>query len=277
MDSVLIEALIKNFVNNSLENSLRNGANDKAWGNPLVGFSSGDDHLYQFYKRDIGGFYWTPLDIFEKTFSDLKTTSDELTVISWVLPHNSITKSDSRRETLYPCERWARARTYGEEFNVGLRKHLVKALEELGHRALAPVLSPFWGTKVSERYGLASPWSERHAAYASGLGTFSLCDGLITPVGKAMRCGSVIVHVKIPPTPRPYSKYRSYCLYSSRGTCGRCIERCPAGAIAKTGHDKAKCDAYLNITRDYVMSHFGFESYGCGLCQTDVPCESKIP
>ena len=45
--------------------------------------------------------------------------------------------------------------------------------------------------KMSEKYGMASCWSERHAAFVSGLGTFGLCDGLITPVGKAMRCGSV--------------------------------------------------------------------------------------
>ena len=28
---------------------------------------------------------------------------------------------------------------------------------------------------------------------------------------------------------------------------------------------------------DYVKSHYGLEGKGCGLCQTDVPCESKIP
>jgi len=26
-----------------------------------------------------------------------------------------------------------------------------------------------------------------------------------------------------------------------------------------------------------VKSNFGFDGYGCGLCQTKVPCESKIP
>jgi hypothetical protein len=31
------------------------------------------------------------------------------------------------------------------------------------------------------------------------------------------------------------------------------------------------------MTRNYVLSHHGFEGYGCGFCQVGVPCESKIP
>ena len=42
-----VETLIKDFVNRSPENTLKNRANEKAWEDPLVGFSSGDDPLYQ--------------------------------------------------------------------------------------------------------------------------------------------------------------------------------------------------------------------------------------
>jgi epoxyqueuosine reductase QueG len=92
-----------------------------------------------------------------------------------------------------------------------------------------------------------------------------------------MRCGSVIAKIKIPPTPRPYKDHHAYCLFYSQGTCGKCIVRCPADAVTKSGHDKLKCKAYLDKTRTYVTSNFGFEGYGCGFCQTGVPCESKIP
>jgi epoxyqueuosine reductase len=92
-----------------------------------------------------------------------------------------------------------------------------------------------------------------------------------------MRCGSVIARIKIPPTPRPYKDHHAYCLFYSHGTCGKCMVRCPADAVTKSGHDKLKCKAYLDITRTYVTSNFGFEGYGCGFCQTGVPCESKIP
>ena len=92
-----------------------------------------------------------------------------------------------------------------------------------------------------------------------------------------MRCGSVVAKIEIPPTPRPYKDHRAYCLFFSQGICGKCIQRCPADAVTKEGHDKLKCRAYLEVTGNYVKTHFGFEGYGCGFCQTGVPCESKIP
>jgi epoxyqueuosine reductase QueG len=275
--AVWLETTIKSFINKSPENSLKNEKNEKAWADPIVGFSRGDDPLYQFYKEDIGAFYWTPLEIFNKTFPQLKVAPDQLTVISWVLPHTDATKSDNRKQTVYPSETWARARIYGEEVNDKLRKHVVATLQELGCEAVAPMLSPLWKWEMSKRYGFASTWSERHAAYASGLGTFGLCDGLITPKGKTMRCGSVIARIKIPSTKKPYTDHHAYCLFFSKGTCGKCIQCCPVGAITETGHDKVECEKHLQTTRDYVRSHFGFEGYGCGLCQTGVPCESKIP
>ena len=70
---------------------------------------------------------------------------------------------------------------------------------------------------------MASQWSERHAAYASGLGTFGLCDGLITPKGKAVRFASVVTRIKVPPTQRPYKDHHAYCLHYAKGICGMCI------------------------------------------------------
>jgi epoxyqueuosine reductase QueG len=154
---------------------------------------------------------------------------------------------------------------------------VVDTLRAAGVDAVAPMLFPQWKMTMSERFGFASTWSERHAAYAAGLGTFSLCDGLITPKGKAMRAGSVVARLQIPPTPRPYTDHHAYCLFFTQGTCGKCIDRCPAGAVSTSGHDKAKCMAYLQVTRTFVTSHYGFEGYGCGFCQSGVPCESRIP
>jgi len=256
---------------------LKNSANDKAWADPLVAFSSGADPLYDEYKRHIGDFFLTPPEFFSQTFADVRVSPEHLTVISWILPQMDRTKADLRRETVYPSESWARARIFGEEVNVKLRKHVVETLTQSGIKAFAPMLSPLWAWKVSTKYGFASTWSERHAAYAAGLGTFGLCDGLITPVGKAMRCGSVIAHLQVPPSRRPYEDHHAYCLFYTKGTCGKCIPRCPAGAVTKEGHDKGKCKSYLDMTQQYVTRNFHFEGYGCGFCQTGVPCESKIP
>ena len=87
-----------------------------------------------------------------------------------------------------------------------------------------------------------------------------------------------VARMPVPAINRPYETHYDYCLFLSQGTCGRCIERCPVDAISKKGHDKTKCREYLMThTKPYVTQKFGFEGYGCGLCQTDVPCESAIP
>jgi epoxyqueuosine reductase len=273
-----IERTIRDFINHSGENTLQNKESDRAWADPLVGFSKGNDPLYEKFKEVVGEFHWTPEEIFQKTFPGSGASAGELTVISWILPQTDATKVDNRKETKFPAERWARARIFGEEVNVKLRHHVVTALQAAGIEAMAPMLSSLWERKAGVRFVFSSTWSERHAAYASGLGTFGLCDGLITPKGKAHRCGSVIARLQIPPTPRPYTEHQAYCLFYAKGTCGKCIDRCPVGAITKSGHDKTKCVNYLHPgTDDYILANFGFKGYGCGLCQTAVPCESKIP
>ena len=252
---------------------------EPAFGQPLVGVAAGDDPLWAEYKNHVGEFHWTPGEAFALAFPGETPPAAELRVISWVLPQTPATRTDHRGQREYPSERWARARIMGEEYvNNGLRTFLVETLAAGGVRACAPVLMPEWSRMESEAYVFASKWSERHAAYAAGNGTFGLCDGLITPVGKSMRVGSVIVRLELPVTPRPYSSHREYCLYFNSGTCGKCAKRCPAGALTKERHDKRKCHAYVRgVTAPYVQAQFHFAGYGCGFCQVGVPCESGIP
>jgi epoxyqueuosine reductase len=260
------------------ENSLMMESGEPAWDAPLVGFSRGDDPLWTFLKEDIGDFFWTPLEAFSLHYPGQPVSAEELTVISWVLPQTRATRMEHRRHRRFPGERWARARKFGEDFNVSLRNQVVRALEEKGYTAIAPSNSPLWKRATSDRWAHASSWSERHAAYVSGLGTFGLCDGLITPKGKAVRFGSVVARIDIEPTTRPYEDHHAYCLFYSHGTCGVCIERCPAGALSENGHDKVRCEHYVHkVGGGYVASHYGFQTHACGFCQVGVPCESRIP
>ncbi len=273
-----IETLIKAYINNSPENTLGNADNDRAWGEPLVGFSRGDDPLYRAYKEHVGPFHWTPLEAFRLAFPEIEATERDLTVVSWILPLTEKTRADLRKATACTPESCARTRIFGEAVNVKLRQHVAAALQEAGVDAVAPLCLPEYKVEMSERYGYAATWSERHAAHASGLGTFGLCDGLITPIGKAMRCGSVVARIAVEPTPRPYADHREYCLFFTHGACKLCIARCPVSALSESGHDKVKCRAYLfEDTKKYVEKNYGFEGYGCGFCQSSVPCESGIP
>jgi epoxyqueuosine reductase len=272
-----IKGLIRDFIATSPVNSMGAEAGEPAWDEALVGFASGADPIWQQYKEYIGAFHWTPWEVFTQHHPEEPARPEELTVVSWILPQRPLVRRANRRAKKYPSEEWARIRVYGEEFNAALRRHLVQELQQAGRAAVAPMLVPNWTIVKSERFSYASSWSERHAAHAAGLGTFGLCDGLITAKGKAMRAGSVLARIAIEPTPRPYAHHRAYCLFFAEGTCGRCIDRCPVRAITEAGHDKEKCREHLARSRAHVEKTYGFTGYGCGLCQVGVPCEAGIP
>ncbi len=272
-----IKRLILNFITTSPYNTMQNETGEAAWDSVLVGVASGADPIWQQYKEYVGAFHWTPWEVFNQHHPEENVSAEQLTVVSWILPQREMVRNTNRRAKRYPSEEWARIRVYGEEFNVALRRHVVNSLFQVGHAAIAPMLAPNWTIVKSQRFSYASSWSERHAAHAAGLGTFGLCDGLITAAGKAMRAGSVVVKIAIQPTPRPYANHRAYCLFFNNGTCGKCIDRCPARAITEAGHDKEKCRQHLVRSREYVKKTYAFEGYGCGLCQVGVPCEAGIP
>jgi epoxyqueuosine reductase QueG len=272
-----IKGLIMEFIKSSPDNTMQNEAGDPAWDDVLVGFASGADQIFQQYKEYVGAFHWTPWEIFSQHCPGESVEPEELTVVSWILPQREAVRKANRKVNKYPAEEWARIRIYGEACNTALRRHVAKSLQNAGHAAVAPMLVSNWTIVKSERFSYASSWSERHAAHAAGLGTFGLCDGLITARGKAMRVGSVVAKLTIEPTPRPYADHRAYCLYFHDGTCGKCIDRCPVRAITEAGHDKEKCRLHLGRSEEYIKKNYKFKGYGCGLCQVGVPCEAGIP
>ena len=255
------------------------GWREPAFDLPHIGFASAADPIWLTFKDAVGEFHWTPAEAFALAFPGASVPADELSVVSWILPQTRLTREEQRKQKEMTGERWARARIMGEEYvNNGLRKFLVTALAGRGVQAVAPFLLPEWGGRQSERFVFSSTWSERHIAHAAGLGTFGLCDGLITPVGKAMRTGSLVVRAVLPPTLRAYRHHQEYCLFYNSGSCGACIKRCPAGALSFAGHDKRLCSDFLyKTTAAYVRETWNFDGYGCGLCQVGVPCESRIP
>jgi epoxyqueuosine reductase QueG len=152
-------------------------------------------------------------------------------------------------------------------------------LEEMGYSAVAPRYCD--GYKVyPSGGGFLSSWSERHIAYAAGLGTFSLNDAMITEKGIAVKFVSIVTDMKLQPDVRTAKSHTENCLYLSNGTCGACIKRCPVGAISKEGHDQMKCYAYVYgeaSKQRAIAAGASAQGSGCGLCQSGVPCEYKNP
>jgi len=276
-----IEETISKYTAESPANSFKDIDGSRIFDEPLVGFADGDDPIFSEFKKIISDAHLTPRQALEIHLheKEITLTPSRISVISFIMPSTQETRLSMHGETLLPSLRWNHTRWQGQDFINELSKLLVAELEKLGYQAIAPEISGLYkiipGTLVSN-------WSQRHIAYAAGLGTFSLNDGFITPKGIAMRCGSVVSDAAIPPTPRKYIDYMANCLFFNGISCRRCIERCPAGAISEKGHDKQKCFAYLNRQKEQAKELGRTEAYlgryaGCGLCQTKVPCEGRIP
>jgi epoxyqueuosine reductase QueG len=265
-----IKQVIQRFVAESPGNRMSQPDGEPYFEKPLVGFADANDPLFKEYKKIIGDFHLTPIEILAQSFPHYTASWAGASVISWILPISKSTRQSNRNETRAPSQAWEQTRIHGEAFNNQLREYVTSFIEKQQGIAVAPMLSEIFSVYQSEESGFCSNWSERHAAYAAGLGTFSLSRGLITHSGVAMRCGSVLTNLKLEPTTQPYKNYQEYCL---SGTCGKCIDRCPAGAITQEGHNKDLCIMHIA-----ELIQEGEDEYpGCGLCQTGVPCEAGIP
>ena len=237
---------------------------------PLIGFGAADDSLFDVFKRPevIGPWHMSPKE----------WLPEAQTVLSLFFPMSKAVRESNRRARHVASDLWAYARIEGQAFIFAYMEALAGWFRENGIQACVPSSDPRW-QQLSAGRGITgypeigsttfgSRWSERHAAYVCGLGTFGLSKGLITRKGMAGRFGSVVVSAAFAPDPRPYTGVYDYCI-----RCGTCARRCPANAIdLENGKDHMKCMACVSASKSTLAPR-----YGCGLCQTGVPCETTIP
>jgi len=247
---------------------------------PLVGFVAGDDPIFDRYREVIGEFHLTPVEVAAKISSERGLpipAPNQIGVVSYVLPISGATREENSKMRDAPSERWSHTRLFGEQFNQKLETHLVTELTRRGCFAVAPDLEKsIYRWLEDERVGNASTWSQRHIAFAAGLGTFGLSDGLITQRGKAHRLGSIVVNQRFESPSWPDDIHRD-CLFFRGGGCMECAKRCPVGAISEKGHDKRKCAEFVFGQTPIIRERYGIDIYACGLCQCGVPCENRIP
>ncbi len=234
---------------------------------PIFGVSAADDPIYQTFKREevIGETFMLPREWLPEAKS----------VISFFLPFTGRVRSSNRGDPEETSPEWLHARIEGQAFIDAYTDRLKGYFAGIGIDACVPATDPRFAVKATplppgdpEAVHYASSWSERHAAYASRLGTFCLTRGLISEKGVAGRYGSVIISGYAEPDERPYTGVYDYCI-----RCGACAKRCPAGAISvESGKNQLKCRQWMETTGKKYAPR-----YGCGKCQTGVPCEGRIP
>lgn len=234
---------------------------------PIFGVSAADDVIYDTFKKAevIGDNFMRPGEWLPGAKS----------VISFFLPFTLRVRSSNRGDPENTSNEWLHARIEGQAFINAYTEMLKKYFAGQGVHTCVPATDSRFATRATQlppgdpkAIHFASNWSERHVAYASGLGTFCLTRGLISPKGVAGRYGSIITDTEIVPDGRPYTGVYDYCI-----KCGACVKRCPAGAISlENGKNQQKCKQWMDVTeRKYDPR------YGCGKCQVGVPCEAGIP
>lgn len=237
----------------------------------VCGFAAASDPAFLKLRESgvIGPHHPLPADWLEGARS----------VFSFFLPFSrSVRASNAGGDD--PSPEWLHARIEGQDFINRLSRALEEWAAGQGRRALAPAVNPKFAFCYNDNQvfmddrgapwpvSFTSNWSERHAAFVCGLGTFGLSKGFITRKGIAGRFGSIITDALIEPDNAVPDN-----IYGNCSMCGRCAELCPVNAISlEKGKDHAICNEYVRLTGVKFSPR-----YGCGKCQVGVPCEFEIP
>lgn len=269
---------------------------ERIFDKPLIGVARADDPIFQKYKQSLGSEHLTPLEMWLASGKEYVAIS-ELCTLSIVFPFtNSIRRKSTNpiklRRIVIPAEIYMVARNYGNMFKLDIIEKLINLLSDKGYDATSGMLSDAYTIVMKGKF--YTTWSERYLAFAAGLGTLGLHEGLITEVGCNVRLGSIITNAPLEVTPRRSDEPYANCLYFAKGTCKECAPKCPVNAITEKGYNKIKCNKYrMKVARKAIPRLKSLlksevrrvnwklkeETYivGCEMCQFGVKCTDKNP
>lgn len=248
MEEHVLKERIKEIIKSSVTDGDSGHSMGTIWRTPLVGFADVDHE----YIRDLP-FTVLPTHRLPEDFLVAPTI-----IVSYFIP---FTKALAATNVGVPedlaSSEWSEAYGLTNARIAATNERLAAAIRELGYHAAVPddigVLPD----------SLMSNWSQRHIAYAAGLGTFGLNNLLITAAGSCGRYGSIVTDLPLVPG-QPQAQER--CYYKRNGTCRKCIRNCPSGALTTDGFDRRQCLATCS-RNIHLHGHTV-----CGKCAVDVPC-----
>jgi epoxyqueuosine reductase len=288
-----VRRFCSDFMGESAENRLGDFAGISIFDAPLIGVVDGRDPVFEVFREVVSPRHLMPPEMLQR-HSPIGTDLSSVSVVSWALPFTPEVRRSNQGQD-WPSALYSVARNNGSAVILEMSRWLTGRLHGLGFAAVSPVLTEDYDAFRSAEHAFSSTWSERHVAYAAGLGRFGLHGSLITPAGSHVRFGSLIVN--LPPVQglTRGKDYRAACFATGGGTCGQCRERCPVGAISENGMDKERCYLRRNEIRGRYLADYRSKyemlpspiikggkrepglSLGCALCQCGVPCEDCDP
>jgi len=237
-----------------------------SYGQPLVGFADAFHPYIQNLPKLISPTHELPQNILP----------DARIIIAYFVPFTKELAKANRTDTLLASPEWARAYEETNALFAELNSKLITFIKEnAGLAGITPKAVTF------DQKLLISDWSQRHIAYAAGLGTFGINNMLLTRHGCCGRFSTVVTNLNLAPDAPIES---DFCLYKKNGTCGACVKHCPTGALTTDGYDRFKCYAlcqenakiYNMFGSSYTTEDgTGVNSVGsevCGKCITGSPC-----
>jgi epoxyqueuosine reductase QueG len=226
---------------------------------PVVGICGADDeYLLSYRDNDEAN---THMLIPDEWLPGAKS------VVSVFLPFSERVRASNRGDGPVSLE-WLHGRIEGQDCVIEAAAYLAEWLGD----AVIPVTDARFKLMRDEgadpTRAFTANWSERHVAHSAGLGTFAMPGGIITKKGAAGRLVGIVTIREIERTPRDYEGIYDYCI-----NCGKCVARCPVSAIiGDMKKDAVRCSGQVDIPKKIHGIY-----YGCGKCQTAVPCESVAP
>ncbi|WP_410507979.1 epoxyqueuosine reductase [Methanosarcina hadiensis] len=243
---------IKDKIEHVIKEAAANPGTETRYREPLIGYASASDPIFDEMKKIIGPHHLHPKEIFHEA----------KTVVSFFLPfEKELVKLNWRSRE--PVKEWILAKGETDSLIGNICEKLKVGLAKNGIEAVVPSIVFDYKNR-----GFDITWSHKSAAYAAGLGTFGVHQMLITKAGCAGRFGTILISVEIPATLRPAEEF---CRYKKGEKCLVCVDRCPAGAITIKGVDKEKC---FRLLQGNAKAFPELNQLACGKCATG-PCALK--
>lgn len=149
--------------------------------------------------------------------------------------------------------------SWGRDYHMVLRDRLEKLEQFISEKVPEAKLKSMVDT---------GELADRAVAERAGIGWNGKNCAIITPeFGSYVYLGEMITNLPFPPdTP----------IEDRCGTCNKCIEVCPTGALVGPGQlNSQRCIAFLTQTKGFLAEEFrvklGNRLYGCDTCQTVCP------